>query len=463
MHGSHIAIAGPFQPVPLPATKTVAQMPSAQESFRLTWEKVIKAGTAGVQRGKSNTSAPKKPEIAANQNEKLEGAINPDEVAEDEAQESNEKSAPIAAPITIPAQTINALIEAQPQTKFAITSDNKVETTKHKVRDDRDLVAADEPKVIAQGSAMMDGLLVAPAPMVAQSSAPPVSVRDEAEDVVKTETTSAKRDRTNISSTDRAGKTTDTKPVQEIENTRALLVADVKAKVSDTDVASVVNHAGAHLAVTTEVNDSIASGVAGQEMVTSVVAATAHKTSGSQVSAELQSNALARVAGSDVNPAHVLAAGPGQLEVGVLDGTHGWLKIRAELGSDGSINALLTSNATAHEGLKEAVPALSGYLLSESLNVGRIAVHRPPEGSATGSDMTNANGGSGRRDDGTASPYQDADESTGSGKRLLSGNVYSATRQDIDSSMSGISAVLFGGASAGFDGNGIGSWLSVTA
>ena len=79
----------------------------------------------------------------------------------------------------------------------------------------------------------------------------------------------------------------------------------------------------------------------------------------------------------------VLSAGPTQLEVGVMDGTHGWLQIRAELGAGGAINTSLTGSATAHAPLQQSVPEMTSYLASESVSVSGIAVHKASETAGT--------------------------------------------------------------------------------
>ncbi len=79
-------------------------------------------------------------------------------------------------------------------------------------------------------------------------------------------------------------------------------------------------------------------------------------------------------------PAHqILSAGPTQLEVGVMDGTHGWLQIRAELGTGGAISTSLTGSAAAHAPLQQSVPEMTSYLASESVSVSGIAVHKASE------------------------------------------------------------------------------------
>jgi hypothetical protein len=73
---------------------------------------------------------------------------------------------------------------------------------------------------------------------------------------------------------------------------------------------------------------------------------------------------------------HVVPSGPAQLDVGVLDGTHGWLRIRAELGTGGAVSASLTASALAHEPLKASLSEMVKYLGSESISVTALTVHR---------------------------------------------------------------------------------------
>ena len=71
-----------------------------------------------------------------------------------------------------------------------------------------------------------------------------------------------------------------------------------------------------------------------------------------------------------------LAASP-KLDVGVFDTAHGWLHIRAELDGRGNITASLTAaSTTAHDSLQARLPELANYLVSEQVNVSRLAVHQ---------------------------------------------------------------------------------------
>jgi hypothetical protein len=69
---------------------------------------------------------------------------------------------------------------------------------------------------------------------------------------------------------------------------------------------------------------------------------------------------------------------PTALEVSVPGGTHGWLKVRAELGSDGSVHASMSSNSAAGtEALRRDLPQLTSYLHQEQVRVSSVVVHSP--------------------------------------------------------------------------------------
>jgi len=118
-------------------------------------------------------------------------------------------------------------------------------------------------------------------------------------------------------------------------------------------------------------------------------------------------------------PGHqVLSAGPTQLEVGVMDGTHGWLQIRAELGAGGSVATSLTGNAAAHAPLQQSVPEMTSYLASESVSVSGIAVHRASEMAGT---MAWGQGQSDGQDAGGAGARSGGGSSTHDGKTVMDG------------------------------------------
>jgi hypothetical protein len=192
--------------------------------------------------------------------------------------------------------------------------------------------------------------------------------------------------------------------------------------------------------------------------------------------AELRSGAASSAEGAVSTGHQVMAAGPGRLDIGVFDGTHGWLRIRAELGAGGAVNASLTASAPAHEALRAAVPEMASYLQSEAVNVSRIAVHRVAENS---SSMSLPPGGS--QQDGDAQGHRGTRDGAGAAQRSLllengdasgpaSGSVSSATDESaagatgLSGWIGGLSGAMPWIATAGgYRGGGSGSWLNVSA
>ncbi len=81
---------------------------------------------------------------------------------------------------------------------------------------------------------------------------------------------------------------------------------------------------------------------------------------------------------TDTLPHTTLSSSPTSLEVGVVSGTHGWLKIRAELNASGTIDASLTGTSTATTGkLHNDLPALSSFLQDEKVALGSLNVAAP--------------------------------------------------------------------------------------
>lgn len=192
--------------------------------------------------------------------------------------------------------------------------------------------------------------------------------------------------------------------------------------------------------------------------------------------AELRFDAVSSAEGA-VSAGHpVMAAGPARLDVGVFDGTHGWLRIRAELGAGGAVNASLTASVSAHEALRAAVPEMARYLESEAVSVSKIAVHRIAENS---SSMSLPPGGGqqdgdtqGRREtrDGAGATQRSSTLENGDGSGQASAMVSSATDESA-AGVSGLSGWIGGLSGAmpwiatagGCWGGGSGSWLNVSA
>jgi hypothetical protein len=188
--------------------------------------------------------------------------------------------------------------------------------------------------------------------------------------------------------------------------------------------------------------------------------------------AEIQNRALdagtyAQSAGAQ-GP-QLIAAGPTRLEVGTLDGTHGWVQVRAELGTGGDVRASLTGSAAAHEALRAAVPGLAGYLQTEAVSVSGIAVHRTAGGNGSGlaqnggGSSAEAQSGRGQGqggDSGGAGRDSPAGSGYGSGSEAnqIAGGVSSGGDET-----AGIAAAQFaGGGLPGFTGGDSGIWVCVT-
>lgn len=87
-----------------------------------------------------------------------------------------------------------------------------------------------------------------------------------------------------------------------------------------------------------------------------------------------------------------------KLEVGVNSGTRGWVKVQAELGTNGEVRATLVAETeAARSSLHQAIPLLTDFLHKEQVTVGRLDVQ------TGGVDSRSSMGESGGRDDGNGS------------------------------------------------------------
>ena len=91
----------------------------------------------------------------------------------------------------------------------------------------------------------------------------------------------------------------------------------------------------------------------------------------------------------------VLTTTPAALEVGVQNGTHGWLKVRAEISDGGSVLASVSaSTATGQEMLHRELPGLTAYLQQEKVAVSAVTIHTAaPAGGDPRSSSADAGGG----------------------------------------------------------------------
>jgi len=100
---------------------------------------------------------------------------------------------------------------------------------------------------------------------------------------------------------------------------------------------------------------------------------------------------------SSSEPYASVQATPTSLEVGIPGGTQGWLKIRAEVGTDGIHASLSSSSAAGQSMLREQLPAINAYLQSEHINASTRVAERSlsdtfPSGGQQDSGMAGSGG-----------------------------------------------------------------------
>jgi hypothetical protein len=113
------------------------------------------------------------------------------------------------------------------------------------------------------------------------------------------------------------------------------------------------------------------------------------------------------------NERQILKATPTTLEVGISSGSHGWLRVRAEMTTDGQVSASLSSSSHAgQQMLHNELSSLTTFLRAENVTVGLLRVrevasasdrnvfagdsassmnHRQPEQDDSGGGPTNMN------------------------------------------------------------------------
>jgi hypothetical protein len=150
----------------------------------------------------------------------------------------------------------------------------------------------------------------------------------------------------------------------------------------------------------------------------------------------------------------MLSATPTSLEIGIQNGTHGWLKVRAEMTDGGVVNASVSATSSVgQEMLHRELPALTAYLQEEKVAVNAVVVHAPL---AAGTD---ARGSSGTEGAGGQTP-QRSDEGGGQDQTLRKGTLNGSEKAVTYRGLHGVdedgSLPLAAYASGG-------SWLSVRA
>jgi hypothetical protein len=149
-----------------------------------------------------------------------------------------------------------------------------------------------------------------------------------------------------------------------------------------------------------------------------------------------------------------LAATPTTLEVGIANGTQGWLKIRAELATGGGVNASLsTASPAGQEMLHRELPSLAAYLQQAQVAVNSVVVHP----AMAGNDSHSLAGGMGGDVSGQT---QQRNDQGGEARQGWDGPVSSYVEEVAYDSASGVGAdgllspVTYAGG---------GSWLNVRA
>jgi hypothetical protein len=155
--------------------------------------------------------------------------------------------------------------------------------------------------------------------------------------------------------------------------------------------------------------------------------------------------AVPSAAGTDLR---TLVATPNVLEIGFASGSHGWLRVRAELDGTGEVAAsVVAATAGAAEGLHKELPGLSQYLEVEHVALSSLVVNASGSG-AEAQDATTSAGGN----EAPAGGRQGSDKKPAQEEAcLLSGNA----RMGAESSwpQTQVPAAMLS--------HGSGSWLSV--
>lgn len=115
------------------------------------------------------------------------------------------------------------------------------------------------------------------------------------------------------------------------------------------------------------------------------------------VTAGMNFSSVAWNATAAAEPHRTLVATPTTLEVGVPNGTQGWLKIRAEVGGQGEVTASLAAGSSSgQQALHSQLPALNAYLHNEQMAVTTTVAEKSFAfgASSQGATLADASGGS---------------------------------------------------------------------
>jgi hypothetical protein len=103
---------------------------------------------------------------------------------------------------------------------------------------------------------------------------------------------------------------------------------------------------------------------------------------------------------------------PTSLEVGIQNGIHGWLKVRAEITDGGPVSASVSAASSAgQEMLHRELPALTAYLQQEKVAVSTVVVHAPtPQGIGYRNSASEMGGGLAQQRNGEGGKQQNAEQ-----------------------------------------------------
>lgn len=147
-----------------------------------------------------------------------------------------------------------------------------------------------------------------------------------------------------------------------------------------------------------------------------------------------------------------LTVTPTTLEVGLPGGTHGWLKVRAELTGDGGVHASVSSNSVSGtEMLRKELPTLTNYLHQEQVRVSSVMVHAPSSAMNL-SNPSGESGGNHAMDEGSADAHGARDRRDGSSMSEVAAGGVQTFQEESETEGS----LLRGYA-------GLGGWLSIRA
>jgi hypothetical protein len=155
----------------------------------------------------------------------------------------------------------------------------------------------------------------------------------------------------------------------------------------------------------------------------------------------------------------MVSATPTSLEVGIANGSHGWLKIRAELTDGGAVNASVSAASSAgQEMLHRELPSLTAYLQSERLGVNTVVVHAAAA-TTEAKDFSGAMSGDQREP-----TQQEGSSQSGDARQGLTATASDLVDEPVSfTGLEGADAGALSSAMYGEGGSGGGGWLSVRA